>query len=80
MRDSNGCAFEFAITTDYSMANFRYHHRPDSDAIDSIIIKDHKNFIEKKELTERTISCKKSRNMHIGYIACSNLNNCMKSV
>ena len=62
------------------MTNFRYHHRPDNNAIESIIIEDHNNFIGKKELTERVISCKKSRNVHIGYIACSNLNNCMKSV
>jgi hypothetical protein len=80
MSDSNGCAFEFSVVTNYSMTNFRYQLRPGMDHVEPLLVTDHNNFIEKKGLTERIIACKRLRSVRIGYIACSNLNDCMRSI
>jgi hypothetical protein len=60
-KDSNCCAFELAVVTDYLMTNFCYQLRPDMGNIDPLIVTDHSNFIGKKGPTERTITYKKQR-------------------
>jgi hypothetical protein len=78
--NNNGCDFEFLVVTDYLMTNFCYQLRSDIDDIEPLSVTEHHNFIEKKGLTEISITCKQPRSVRTWYITGSNLHDCMKPI